>query len=249
MMGTTSPRPAGPPASLLTTGFERSSTPWSLSVPAAEPPRTWPPSGPTRSRPWRALWRRCSLSAPPQPRPRPPQRHHPTQPTQPGQPSGQACCRWCRSEDRPSANSARRRRRPSSGGRSPGNGHPSGAGPNSAVELASGRSGNGRVRLCQRRLAPSASSLPARGPAGGGQLRGRLLRLYRGGPGVDHHPGHRHHQCRHPGPRQRVVPQAHSADPPATPSDAQAATTPAAPAAAPDLPTGIIDNAEVSSWS
>jgi hypothetical protein len=105
MMGMTSPRPAEPPASLSMTGFESSSTPWSLSGPAAKPPRTWPPSGPARSRPWRAPWRRCRLSAPPQPRPRlrPPQRYHPTQPTQPGQPSAQACCRWCRSEDRPRA--------------------------------------------------------------------------------------------------------------------------------------------------
>jgi hypothetical protein len=40
-------------ASLVMTGFENSSMPWSLSVPVAEPRRTWPPSGPTRSRPWR----------------------------------------------------------------------------------------------------------------------------------------------------------------------------------------------------
>ena len=38
-------------ASLLLTGFENSSMPWRLSGSAAEPPRTWPPSRPTRSRP------------------------------------------------------------------------------------------------------------------------------------------------------------------------------------------------------
>jgi hypothetical protein len=117
MLAMTSPRAAEPPARLVMTGFESSSTPWRLSAAAAKPPRTWPPSGPARSRPWRAPWRRCRLSALPQPRPRPPQRHHRTQPTPPGRPSGQACCRWCQSDGRPGANSARRRRRPSSGGR------------------------------------------------------------------------------------------------------------------------------------
>jgi hypothetical protein len=38
-------------------------------------------------------------------------------PTQLGQPASQACCRWCRGEGRPRANSARRRRRRSSDGR------------------------------------------------------------------------------------------------------------------------------------
>jgi hypothetical protein len=113
---------------------ESSSTPWSLNVPVAEPPRTWPPSGPTRSRPWRPPCGRCKRIAPPQ---RPirtallsHRRHHPTPHTQPGQPPSPACCRWCRSDGRPSANSARRRRRRSSDGRSAGNGHQSGAGPN-----------------------------------------------------------------------------------------------------------------------
>jgi hypothetical protein len=92
-----------------------------LSGTAAEPPRTWPPSGPIRSRPWSAPWRRCKLSTlARRPTPTallPPQRHHPMQPTQPGRPAVQACCRWCRSDGRPRANSARRRRRRSSGGR------------------------------------------------------------------------------------------------------------------------------------
>ena len=47
----TSPPGAEGPPSLLLTGFENSSMPWRLSGPAAEPPRTWPPSGPTGSRP------------------------------------------------------------------------------------------------------------------------------------------------------------------------------------------------------
>ena len=41
---------------------------------------------------------------------------------------GPACCPWCGSDGRPSANSARRRRRRLSDGRSAGSGHQSGAG-------------------------------------------------------------------------------------------------------------------------
>jgi Helix-turn-helix domain len=78
------------PASLVLTGFENLSMPWSLNVPVAEPPRTWPPSEPTRSRPWRAPWRRCkpiTLARRPTPTaPLPPQRHHRAPRTQPGQP-------------------------------------------------------------------------------------------------------------------------------------------------------------------
>jgi len=44
-------------------------------------------------------------------------------------------CRWCRGGGPPSVTSARRRRRPSSDARSAANGHPSGAGHNSAVDL------------------------------------------------------------------------------------------------------------------
>jgi len=115
----------------------------------AEPPRTWPPSEPTRSRPWKAPWRRCKfITLPRRPAPTAPlphQRRHRRQPTQSGQPAGQACCRWCRGEGRPSANSARRRRRRSSGGYSAGNVYQSGAGANqasddaTAIDIYSGR--------------------------------------------------------------------------------------------------------------
>jgi hypothetical protein len=117
----TSPRVAERPTSLVMTGFENSNTPWSLSGPVAEPPRTWPPSGPTRSRPWKTPWRRCARITPPQrptpTAPLPHQRPHPTPRAQPGQFPGQACCPWHRSDGRLGANSARRRRRRSSGGR------------------------------------------------------------------------------------------------------------------------------------
>jgi hypothetical protein len=117
----TSARVAERPASLAMTGFENSSMPWSLNVPVAEPPRTWPPSGPTRSRPWSAPCRHSKrITLPRRPalaEPLPPRRHHPMPPTQLGQPASQACCRWCRGEGRPRANSARRRRRRSSDGR------------------------------------------------------------------------------------------------------------------------------------
>jgi predicted DNA-binding transcriptional regulator AlpA len=139
----TSPRVAERSAGLVLTGFENSSTPWNWSGPAAEPPRTWPPSGPTRSRPWRAPFGRCKrITLPRRPTPTAPlphQRHHLAPRPPPGQPSGQACCRWCRNAGRPSANSARRRRRPSSGGCSAGNSHPSSAGSNSAIEIPSRR--------------------------------------------------------------------------------------------------------------
>ena len=70
-----------------------------LEVPVAEPLRTWPPSGPTRSRPWSAPWRRCTHSTlPRRPTPTGPlphQRHHLMPGTRPGQPYCQACSRWC----------------------------------------------------------------------------------------------------------------------------------------------------------
>jgi hypothetical protein len=72
------------PTSLVMTGFENLNMPWSLNGPVAEPPRTWPPSEPTRSRPWSAprahgkhitLPRRLTPTAPLSS-----QRHHPTPP-------------------------------------------------------------------------------------------------------------------------------------------------------------------------
>src|SRR5215216_776198 len=64
-----------------------------------------------------ALHAQHAAPAPNPDRTTPHQRHHLTPGTRPGQPYGQACFRWCPSAGRPSANSARRRRRPSSGGR------------------------------------------------------------------------------------------------------------------------------------
>jgi hypothetical protein len=136
-----SPRVAERPAGLLMTGFENSSTPWSWSVSVDEPPRTWRPSGPTRSRPWRTPCGRCKPATPPRCPIRTArlvrQRHRPLQRTWPAQLCGQACCRWCRSGGRASANSARRRRRRSSGERSPGNGHQNDAGCSSVLSCRS----------------------------------------------------------------------------------------------------------------
>jgi hypothetical protein len=51
--------------------FENSSMPWRLSGSAAEPPRTWPPSGPTRSDPERRPGGAASTARRPSPQPRP----------------------------------------------------------------------------------------------------------------------------------------------------------------------------------
>jgi hypothetical protein len=97
-------RVAQPPARLVLTRFENSSTPWSWSGPVAEPSRTWPPSGPTRSRRWRAPFGRCKLIPPPRPPtptgPLPHQCHHPAPPTPPGQSSGRACADGAEAEAR-----------------------------------------------------------------------------------------------------------------------------------------------------
>jgi helix-turn-helix protein len=159
----TSPRITERRAGLVMTGFETSSTPWSWSVPVAEPPRTWPPSGPTRSRPWKAPCGRCKRSTlPRRPTPTallPPQPHHPTPPTQPGEPPSQACCRCCRRAGRPSA--------PQPGGE--GSDHRAGADRATATKAAlvltaqsseghstaTSRGGRGPCRACQAVARPS----------------------------------------------------------------------------------------------